>query len=397
MDHPRPWKKVGASSQETLILADPGSRKRSLKDLNHEDPATRSRTAWLLANAPEPLEGLILTVSRRLKKEREAPVKASMCLALGALEARAGTETHREALENLTGAYNDFSPKMPPDEVRVAATIAISWMAPMWLNLDMLDWLRKHHTIELDESTFPWLGGKLGELAAQTLATNETIDVTAAQDALRKVMAEHPKPQPPNQAEHSHNAARWPAQVNTLALWLSQRMLAPLGDRAHDEPLPEDLSDDQVAFLKFGIDHGISLGEAKRGLDFQWPPDGKHTTWRRYLGLDQSGPLEQRVALEYKGAIRRWPIWKWFRALAHGMVEAEPLQKSLREQLRDSDLIALGRDAATLCYGLPHEGTVRPSRRAVLLLELLGELDTTKLAEAADVVNDLRRVAKLKT
>lgn len=161
-----PWEEEGRGPdpQVAAAAADPVARAQLVKALGHKSPSKRAEAAHVLGSLPQPSVDVLAALVARIRRERTAPVKAGLCLAIGALEARAGTRTHRELIEGLTGDIDDLGPRKPPAEVCAAATVALAWMAPVWLTLSMLERLRRQTTLELDPDTFPWSGGKLGEV-----------------------------------------------------------------------------------------------------------------------------------------------------------------------------------------------------------------------------------------
>jgi hypothetical protein len=227
----------------------------------------------------------------------------------------------------------------------------------------MLELLRAHTNLVLDATDLPFNEGRLGELAARTLPLLETLDVAAALAEVRALLRAHPR----RERAPGSPWVPWPAEVNWVWGRLGDRCLARLGNRERDEVLFDELDDGQIAYLRFGIEHDIPPGSARRGLGFMLPDDAPvRSSWRRFLGLVERGPLDQPLSLDLAGELRAFPIWKWFRLLTRDAIDAAAIEQALRSQQSDAEIVALCRDLTTQAYALPKDGP-----RCELALRLL--------------------------
>lgn len=347
-----------------------------IKDLGAADTGTRSQAAFLIAQlvaqvvaqVPEPPDTAGAKLIAQIKKEKDDAAKASLLLALGEVNRKTGSKDGTDIVDKATGMDSERTPKCPPMPVRIAAIVALARMNPIQLVPAMLDLLRAQVGLRLDAATFPWNGGDLGGIAALVLPSAEKVDVEAVLAEMKALVAAHPKPAFP---------ALWPSEV----LWpwsrVLQRALVSLGDRSKDEPLFSELTADQQALLRFGVENGIVPPMPQRGLDFQMPQAPTWPSWRRYVGLDPAGPLDRPLAVELEGKAVTAPIWKWFRKLTRAEVPAEALAAALRKALSPAEIVDLARDATFMIYGVPKEDGLTASPRSVLLHGLVEELGTS--------------------
>jgi hypothetical protein len=120
------------------------------------------------------------------------------------------------------------------------------------------------------------------------------------------------------------------------------------------------------------------------GLDFIMPKwDWSFPSIRRYLGLNDPGPLDTEIELDHRGETKRHPIWKWFRLLAREEVDEHTLKRALTDALSPAEIVDLGRDASFMVYATRDEGDDDPSPRSTLLRDLIDEHGAE--ADAADV------------
>jgi hypothetical protein len=115
---------------------------------------------------------------------------------------------------------------------------------------------------------------------------------------------------------------------------------------------------------------------SRYGYDFTQPSWAwkRRPTWRRYLGLDDPGPLDREIECSCEGETRSYPIWKWFRLLTSGKVDADALGAAIRESLSADEIIELGRDVTHLTYATYYEGDDDPSPGSLLLRDLIDDL-----------------------
>lgn len=336
-----------------------------IKDLGAADAVTRARAAFLVAQLAAPPDTAAAKLAAQIKKEKDALPRASQLLALGEVNVKTGSRAFTDVVDKATGFDSEGTPKVPPVPVRVAATIALARMNPLYLVPVMLDLLRANTSLVVDAEAFPWNGGDLGGIAALVLPSVEKVDVDASLAEMKTLIAAHPNPNP---------SAPWPAEVAWPWFRLLTRSLGPLGDRSKDEPLFSELSADQQKLLSFGAEHALIVPMPQHGLDFQMPVGPSWPSWRRYVGLDPAGPLDRALEVQHGGAAVTLPTWKWFRKLTRGEVPAEAIGAALRKSLSPAEIVDLARDATHMIYAVPREDGLAPSPRSTLLCGLVEEL-----------------------
>jgi len=155
------------------------------------------------------------------------------------------------------------------------------------------------------------------------------------------------------------------------------RVCAVERDQRHAPPSYSELTEGQRRTLLFGFTKRLNLRPVSRyGYDFTQPSWAwkRRPTWRRYLGLDDPGPLDTELECSCDGKSRRYPIWKWFRLLTHEMVDADALGAAICAALSAVEIIELGRDVTTLTYATYYEGDDDPSPGSLLLRDRIDDL-----------------------
>ncbi|MBN2495440.1 MAG: hypothetical protein JXR96_12670 [Deltaproteobacteria bacterium] len=333
---------------------DPKLVEQWLAELGGKKPADRARAAYRLAQLPEVPEGVLAKLADQIVMERSQPARASELMALGAISRACGDVAHWEQVFILTGEDSEALRKPPPLAVRLAAVVALAWICPPLVTAGALALLKEHRDHRADG--LPWNDGELGGIIALVLTELEALDVAAALDAIASLRARSPQ------------AAELGCKL------LVERVLEPLGPR-EEEPLIEELRDEQRSALRFTVEQGFRPTSERYGLDFGMPYDDlSQPSWRRYLGLDPAGPMDRLLELEHDGERRSWPVWKWFRMLTRGSVAADDLGRAIGKALSADEIVDLARDALSFHYAVQNEDGLAPSPRSSLLHGLIDAL-----------------------
>ncbi len=334
-----------------------------------KDAKIRAAATLLLAFTSSRPKELAAKLATRVRKESAEPAKASGLLAIGVLEARAGTDAQAELLELYTGDEDERWPKPPPPLVSSAAIVALGLLDSGRLRGSMIDRLRRQKLKRLAASDFPWNNGDAPGLVAELLPRLSAVDVPARLRAVEAAIKKHPrKPGKP-----------WDPKVTMLWAPLVERVFAPLGGREGDQVLPEELDDDQRALAEFAVAHDLGFAAARYGL-YLTDPFGAKATVERFLGKRPAGPLEARISV---GGAGPWPVWKWFHRIAAKKASVDVVRKAILAQMKPAEVVDLARDATGMAYWLSGEGQFEDSPRADVLLGALDALG--QAAKAPDL------------
>ena len=357
-------------------------------DLQSADADARSVAAFRLAMLPAHPADLSARLRRVLKKEKNEYTKASMALAQGVSERRLRSLESVDLLDKLTGCDSE-SPRTPPLIVRLAAILALAWVKPTEISLEMIELLRANTAMKLEARSMPWHAGDLGGLVTLVLPTIDPIDVEEALTDIKALMKAHARTR----------GKGWAMDVEWPWDRFVTRMYSEWGDRRLAPPTFAEMSDGQRRVLTFGFKNRLNLRHISRyGFDFTQPSwDWKRRpTWRRYLGFDDPGPLDAEIECTRSGEARRYPIWKWFRLLAEEEVDADTLEEALTTALSGSEIVELGRDVTTLAYATYYEGDDEPSPRSCLLRDLIDKLgDRAEAPDAQAIRHTLHMIGEM--
>ncbi len=379
--------KIKGADSEALRGADESTVAAWCDELTSSDARVRAGAAFMLAMLPEHPKGLSARLVKAIKKEKNEHTRASALLALGVSEQRSNSVKREALLEKLSGCDSE-SRRTPPLSVRLAAIIALAWVRPIHASQEMIALLRDNASIKIDAGAMPWNAGDLGGLIKLVLPSLEQIDIDDALADLKALMKAHPR----------ERKGGWAVEVDWAWRRLITRLCGARGQRRDDTLTLPELSDAQRRALRFGLKHRLGLSMVRgKGLDFIQPSwDWKRPTWRRFLGLDDPGPLDTELELAHKGKTRRYPIWKWFRLLAREKVSADALKGALTRTLSPAEIVELGRDATTMLYATYYEGDDDPSPRSTLLRDLIdGLAEEARAPDAQDIRFTLDKIGEM--
>lgn len=344
-------------------------------DLSSAAADVRAAAAFKLAMLPQHPKRLSALLRRVVKKDRDELARSSAMLALGVSEHRLNSVRDVKLLDRLTGCDTESS-RVPPPTVRLAAIIALGWIKRTEISLEMVRLLQANTAIQHPAAALPWHGGDLGGLIEIVLPIIEPIDVDDGLAEIKALVKAHPYTK----------GQGWPMEVEWPWDRFITRLFAPCGERPPEVPTWAELGEGQRRVLRYGFRKRLNLRPISRfGFDFTQPAWNwkRRPTWRRFLQIDDPGPLDREIECCHEGEKRRYPTWKWFRLLERDAVAADDLASALAATLPAPEIIELGRDITTLAYATYYEGDDDPSPRSCLVRDLIdGCGDLTADAQA---------------
>jgi hypothetical protein len=351
---------------EVLRSADEAVIAGWCEDLTSSDAEARARAAFTLAMLPEHPTRLRILLRGAIKREKDDQACASEVLALGVAERRLSSVESVGLFDKLSGCDSE-SRKVPPLTVRLAAIVALAWVKRTEISQEMIELLRANTKLAFDAAAQPWNAGDIGGLIELVLPSVDPIDVDEGLAELEALIEAHP----------CTRGKGWPMEVEWPWDRFITRVCAVERDQRHAPPTLSELAEGQRRALLFGFTRRLNLRHVSRyGYDFTQPSWAwkRRPTWRRYLGLDDPGPLDREIECSCEGETRSYPIWKWFRLLTSGKVDADALGAAIRESLSADEIIELGRDVTHLTYATYYEGDDDPSPGSLLLRDLIDDL-----------------------
>ncbi|WP_437972188.1 hypothetical protein WMF04_24110 [Sorangium sp. So ce260] len=336
--------------------------------LSAKTPALRSAAALVLAFLPELAPESLRKLRSALGKEEDAPVRASLALALGVLGAARKSGDDQSLLEGLRTSDGRGL-------VRGAAALALllvdAGTKPTSVAADLRAWL----AATPEPGTLPWGHDYVSPGAAvRTLLAVAEARGVEARDGITAVLMD------------TVASEASPAVVDTVAAALLT--LGGFKERWDEEDiaLPEELSEAQRH-----IAEAISRRDGIRGIGWGLAPSARDR--RRSLGLAPAGPLEKRIQFADKKTTVSWPVWKVWVAAHKRKPSEDVMPAPVREQLSPVERLISLAEAALGAYRIGSSTEVFVREEA--LVPAVGEAGAAAADWASSFLDELVRIADL--
>jgi hypothetical protein len=260
--------------------------------LAESDPGARAVGGALLGRARELSSRTVSALAAACERESDSVVRAGLAIALGLRGDPAITRTVLFPLLEHDDARG---------VVRAGAAVGLAAMGEPWTDRLRAGLVAGLRLGRLEAELFPWAGGVLADVCAETICRFDPDYAMAGQaDLLAAFVAYVADPEP----EFSIRIP-WPIQQR-LGQYLVLRGLSRW--RATMEPISADvLTVDERELLRCLARVGYGRLPALRHCGIMVPL----THIDRYLGDVMCGPLDESLRADYFGAEKSWPVWQW--------------------------------------------------------------------------------------